>query len=345
MTLATLKLLRDQIAFNATPKFSDVGDYHVPFESMSTGARVEGRFRDGATRGERIALIGESGCGKTSLVAYVLGPTAESVAPILVPVHSLEHDATKETQVPDMIIAQLAREAQIVGHPEPDTKGAIGRQREVRRGITRNKSFGTPSWVASAEIAEQIIEQTTTTEMNTLEDKIEVIHQCLQPIHADDLMPVFVFDDTDRWTAATEESIVSGFFGNAIRWLADLRASVVVATNTRYLESNGKNSDLLTFLDTRVELPRIPSADQFARILHRRVQVHLDQTGVDGDGDQPWQLDDIVKSSAVEELFQQHERGASLRRVLKFAHMALVETVDVGEHCITGCGIRAAVQG
>lgn len=145
MTLATLKLLRDQIAFNATPKFSDVGDYHVPFESMSTGTRVEGRFRDGATRGERNALIGDNGCGKTSLVSYVLGPTAESVAPILVPVHSLEHDATKETQTADMIIAQLVREAPIVGHPEPDTKGAIGQQREVRRGINRNKSFGTPS--------------------------------------------------------------------------------------------------------------------------------------------------------------------------------------------------------
>ncbi len=83
MTLARLKLLRDNYAFDATPKFNDVGVYHVPFESMSAGTPVERRFRDGALRGERIALIGDSGCGKTSLVSYVLGPTAESVAPIL----------------------------------------------------------------------------------------------------------------------------------------------------------------------------------------------------------------------------------------------------------------------
>ena len=341
MTLATLQLLLEQYAFDATPKFSDVGVYHVPFESMSNGTPVERRFHDGTLHGERIALIGESGCGKTSLVSYILGPTAESVAPILVPVHSLEDDATKAELIADMIISQLVRQAQTVGYPEPDTKSAIGQQRQVARGNTRNKSFSTPHWMARAGIGEQINNQITTTELNTLLDKIEVIHQCLQPIHADDLMPVFVFDDTDRWTAATEESIVSGFFSNAIRWLTDLPASVVVATNTRYLESNGRNSDLLTFLDTRVELPRIPSVDQFTRILHQRVQVHLDQTGND---DQPWQLDEVVEQSAIEELFQQYEQGVSLRRVLQFVHMALVETVDAGKHAITGHEIRAAVQ-
>ena len=130
-----------------------------------------------------------------------------------------------------------------------------------------------PGWMVRAGIAEQIEKQTTTTEPNTLADKIEVIHQCLQPIHGDELMPVFVFDDTDRWTAAADETIVSGFFGNAIRWLADLQASVVVATHTRYLESTVENSNLLMFLDTKVELPRIPSVDQLARILHQRVQI------------------------------------------------------------------------
>ncbi|MCY4458106.1 MAG: hypothetical protein OXB90_09215 [Acidimicrobiaceae bacterium] len=343
MTLAWLKLLSDHYAFDATPQFNDVGIYHVPFESMSTGTPVERRFRDGALRGERIALIGDSGCGKTSLVSYVLGPTAESVAPILVPVHSLEHDATKENLIADMIISQLTRLAREIGYPTTDTNDTIGQRRHVTRVNRRSRGLSVqpPGWMASAGVAEQIEKQTTTTEPNTLADKIEVIHQCLQPIHRDGLMPVFVFDDTDRWTAAAEETIVSGFFGNAIRWLADLQASVVVATHTRYLESTTQNSNLLMFLDTKVELPRIPSVDQLARILHQRVQIHLGPTNGD---DSTWRLEDVVESSAIEELYRQYERGSSLRKVIQFAHMALVETVDANKDTITGREIQAVVQ-
>ena len=343
MTLARLKLLRDNYAFDATPKFNDVGVYHVPFESMSAGTPVERRFRDGALRGERIALIGDSGCGKTSLVSYVLGPTAESVAPILVPVHSLEHDATKENLIADMIISQLTRLAREAGYPITDTNHTIGQRRQATRTNRRSRGLSVqpPGWMAHAGIAEQIERQTTTTEPNTLADKIEVIHQCLQPIHGDELMPVFVFDDTDRWTAAAEETIVSGFFGNAIRRLADLQASVVVATHTRYLESTVENSNLLMFLDTKVELPRIPSVDQLARILHHRVQVHSDHSN---GADPAWQLEDVVESSAIDELYKQYEQGSSLRTVIQLAHMALVETVDANKDTITGREIQAVVQ-
>ena len=343
MTLARLKLLSDQYAFDATPRFDDAGVYHVPFESMSAGTPVERRFRDGALRGERIALIGDSGCGKTSLVSHILGPTAESVAPILVPVHSLEQDATKENLIADMIISQLIRLAQEIGYRTTDTNDTIGQRRQATRvnRSSRGLSVHPPGWIARAGIAKQIERQITTTEPNTLVDKIEVIHQCLQPIHGDELMPVFVFDDTDRWTAAAEETIVSGFFGNAIRWLADLQASVVVATHARYLESTIENFNLLMFLDTKVELPRIPSVDQLARILHHRVQIHLGHTN----GDDPtWRLEDVVDSSAIEELYGQYEDGSSLRRVIQLAHMALVETVDANKDTITGREIRAVIR-
>ncbi|MCQ3807159.1 MAG: hypothetical protein OXB92_12745 [Acidimicrobiaceae bacterium] len=343
MTLARLKLLSDQYAFDATPRIDDVGVYHVPFESMSAGTPVERRFRGGALRGERIALIGDSGSGKTSLVSHILGPTAEAVAPVLVPVHSLEHNATKENLIADMIILQLPRLARETGYQIKDNNDSIGEKRQVTRLSRRSRgvSVQSPGWMARAGIAEQIERQTTTTEPNTLVDKIEVIHQCLQPIHGDELMPVFVFDDTDRWTAAAEETIVSGFFGNAIRWLADLQASVVVATHTRYLESTRQNSNLLTFLDTQVELPRIPSIDQLARILQQRVQIHSGHSN----GDDPaWQLEDVVEPSAIEELYKQYEQGSSLRTVIQLAHMALVETVDANKDTITSREIQAVVR-
>lgn len=342
MTLALLQLLRERSAFDSTPKFDDVGAYHVPFESMRAGTPVESRLRDGAQRGERIALIADSGCGKTSVVSHVLGPTAESVAPILVPVHSLEMGATKAERIADAILSQLLRQARAVGHRAPDTKNSLGQQRKVTNVNRRTKSLGLgvqgPGWWVRTEIAEQIEQQISTTQMIALEDKLDVIRLCLDSIRADSLMPVFVFDDTDRWTVSAEDPIVDGFFGKAIRWLAEMDASVVVATHTRYLDAGRGGPELLTFLDTRVELPRVPSADHLATMLERRVQFHLDEEHGDA------LLNDVVESSAIEELYCAYELGSSLRRVMQLAHIALVETVDAGAETITGREIQAAGQ-
>ncbi|MDE0699785.1 MAG: hypothetical protein OXH61_03560 [Acidimicrobiaceae bacterium] len=345
MTFGLLELLRECNAFDATPKFNDVGVYHVPFDSMVASARVEGRLRDGVLRGERIALVADSGCGKTSVVSYVLGPTAESVAPILVPVHSLETDATKAELIADAILSQLLRQAGVAGHSAPDTKNSVGQQRKVtnvsRRATSLGFGVGGLGLSVGVDTARQIEQQISTTEMITLDDKLDVIRLCLDSIRADSLMPVFVFDDTDRWTAGTEKTIVKGFFGTAIRWLAEMDASVVVATHTRYLETNVGGPELLTFLDTRVELPRVPSVGHLGSILERRIQVHLDE---ENGGEHSAQLNDVVESSAIEELFQHYERGSSLRRVMQLAHIALAETVDAGAETITDREIHAAVQ-
>ncbi|MDE0066241.1 MAG: hypothetical protein OXN44_05120 [Acidimicrobiaceae bacterium] len=345
MTFGLLQSLRERSAFDPTPKFDDVGVYHVPFESMGAGTPVESRLRDGTLRGERIALIADSGCGKTSVVSNVLGPTAESVAPILVPVHSLEMGATKAELIADAILSQLLRQARAVGHRTPDAKNSVGQQRKVINVNRRTKSLGlgvqVPGWWARTEIAEQIEQQISTTEMIALVDKLDVIRLCLQSVRRDSLMPVFVFDDTDRWTVTAEDTIVEGFFGSAIRWLAEIDASVVVATHTRYLAANVGGPELLTFLDTRVELPRVPSVGHLSSILERRIQVHLDE---EHGGEHSARLNDVVESSAIDELFQHYERGLSLRRVMQLAHIALAETVDAGAGKITGREIEAAIQ-
>ena len=196
----------------------------------------------------------------------------------------------------------------------------------------------------SATVAHQITEQTTTSEVNSLADKVEVIHQCLEPIHADGLMPVFVFDDTDRWIGDSEGQIAAGFFGNAIRWLTDLPVSVVVATHRRYLTTQDDQDDdesLLAFLDTRVDIPRVPSVTELARILQRRVDVHMHSPA---SGARSAQLTDAMDESAVEKLFELYEAGSHLRRVMQVAHIAAVEAVDNGSEAVTDHHIRAAAH-
>lgn len=338
MTLRLLRSLAEANAFDPTPKYSDVGVYHVRFESMGTGAQVESRLLEGALRGERIALIADSGCGKTSVVSHVFGPTTEQVAPILVPVRSLEEEATKAEQVADSILSQLWRQAEEGGRLAPDAGSRLGRHRHVTNVNRRSWSFATPRWLANANLASQIEQQITTTESNTLEDKIDVIRLCLNAIRNDSLMPVFVFDDTDRWTVGSDDSTIEGFFGEAIRWLAEMDAAVIVATHSRYLDAGLGDPELLTFLDTRVRLPRVPTASDLANILDRRVQFRLN-------GHDPNErLDAVVDWSAIEELFSAYQERASIRKVMQLAHIALVETVDAGTDKITGREIKAAVQ-
>ena len=150
-------------------------------------------------------------------------------------------------------------------------------------------------------------------------------------------MPVFVFDDTDRWDGSSQSEIVTGFFGDAIRWLTEMPASLVVATHSRYLESN-EASVLLEYLDTRIEIPRVPSTEQLSRILERRVESNL------GEESDVWDFADLVSKPAVEGLFSAYEEGASLRRVLQLAHIALKEAVDAGDETVAGHHIQAALQ-
>lgn len=327
-------------AFNATPPRDDLGEFHVPFESMVAECHVESRLEGSVRRGDRVALIGASGWGKSSLVSYVLGPTAAGVAPILVPVHALETGAGRASSVADALIAQLRLQAATTG-PTEELDVAVGERRHVTRATSQGRGVtGRFAWVSGA-LSQEISRQTASQEFVLLPEKVEVIEQCLRVIRSDALLPVIVFDDTDRWVDPDHRDVVRGFFSEGIRWLAELDASVVVATHTGYLEPGHCEADILAFLDTRVELPQVPSVEQLARVLERRVQVH---TADPAGSEDVLSLAEVLTESAVETLFGQYRRRASLRAALQIAHVALVEAADAGAGAITHHHIEAAAQ-
>ena len=83
--MLSLKALADSYVFESSPSRRDLGVLHVPFDQLTGGDRTEARLDASIRRCERVALIGASGCGKSSAIAHVIGPTAEGIAPVCIP--------------------------------------------------------------------------------------------------------------------------------------------------------------------------------------------------------------------------------------------------------------------
>lgn len=344
MSAELLRHLADRYAFDSTPPFHDLGAYHVPFDDLTGRPTVERRLREAVIRGERAAIVASSGSGKSSVVAHVLGPSAVGVAPIVVPVRAVEPGgATSPSRVADELIAMLRRyaeEALALSAPERSrAEQATGQSRRVTTGHARGAGVALALGWLGPRLGREITRQTEHDELVTLREKTEVVDQLLRAVADDGLRPVLVFDDSDRWIGSTDKHLVAGFFGDVVRWAADLQAAMVVAVHDRYFQEVPR-SEVLQFLDTPVDLPRLAAPSQLTAILDHRVELNVvDSEFADA------RSEDAFDRNAVEALFDVYEDGASVRRVIQLCHVALHEAVErLSASRVAAVDVEAAVN-
>lgn len=115
----------------------DLGVYHVPFTELAGDGHVEQTLGDGCRRYERIAIVGDSGTGKSSLTASVLGPLAEGVAPVVVPVAIEPNETVREPRAMfahvAAVIARVATDAAALSPSERDEALATAYPRRTVR--------------------------------------------------------------------------------------------------------------------------------------------------------------------------------------------------------------------
>lgn len=330
MSVELLRHLRRRYAFDATPGAHDLGVYHVPFDELLGGVRVEGRLARGVRAGERIAVIGGGGSGKSSVIAGVLGATAEGIAPVFVPLMgSAPELLTDVTHVIDRILDVVLGAARAAQRLEGDDVVRLRDHATAERTVER---VGT----ASVELALPWMRPTLGREVHELarsggglpiEDRIDLVTDVLRRVSGHDLQPVLVFDDTDRWLAGRRRNAVPGFFGPVLRTVNELPASLVVSVNRDY----EPRRDVLAHLDTVVEVPDLETSSQLRALLDRRVEANVVDTGFGGAT-----AADVFDGRAVTALFQYYRRrGVYLREVIQLAHRAVGECADQGEAIVT----------
>jgi len=333
MTL-TLEMLRDNYVFESSPVRSDLAALHVPFDDLTRSHRTERRLAGAVRRGESAALIGVSGCGKSSVVAHVLGPAVGGVAPLVIPLAAMPANTIDSpAHLVDYLLRTVTRQASNVA-AAIDIELSVATRIETESSARRSRVAAGWGWL-KADLARELGRQTTIERSATVADKADALVQVLALITEDELQPVLVFDDTDRWLRNGGPTLMRGFFGEGVRWLLELPASLVVAVHPGYFAESPRQQ-LLQYVDTQIEVPNIPEPVHIAAILTRRIEVYADIGHAD--------LRSIFAEDTVAAVYDVYRDTGSLRRAIQVCHSAVHEALDAGVTQLTAAHIRVATN-
>ena len=333
MTL-TLGLLRDRYVFESTPQRHNLGVLHVRFDDLVGDARTESRLLGAVSRNEPCAVIGASGSGKSSVIAHVLDPQAEGIAPLVVPIAAMPSTAI---DTPDHLVHHLVTSIsrQAAAAVDVDVDAAIANRTET---VTTTRKSGVAAgwgWF-KGDLAREVKRQTEIEHTAGLAEKTDVLSTVLETIKTEsDLQPVIVFDDTDRWLTSESKDLVRGFFGESLRWLLELGTGVVAAVHPAYFEL-APQAELLQYLDSQITIPHLSGADAIREIIVRRVELYAEDEGPD--------LSGVITDDALLAIHDVYDESRSLRRAIQVCYIAVHEALDAGDAELTSSHIVAAAH-
>lgn len=345
MSADLLAHLRQWNAFDPHPLPATLGHLHVPFDHLYNDTRVEARLDEALGRGGRVAIIGSSGAGKSSVLAHVLLRQTHRLAPIAVPLSVSTEGVPDPSLVADRLIQEVseaAREVRVLSEREREaTQATRAVERPVTAGRDITASLKLP-WLGLG-LATDLQRQTQVSVGISAEEKLEVVNQVLVRIAEENVEPVLIFDDTDRWLPGAGYSdatqSVEAFFGRVVPWVGDLGFAVVVACHSKYFDEVAPRAHLLDALDTPIDLPLLPERAALAEVLQRRLTMACDSSEFAGS-----RLDEAFEADAIDVLFEWYStEECTVRGVVKVTHIAMIEAADAGLPRIGAASVNAAV--
>lgn len=345
MSRDLLRALQDSHAFNTTPPESDLAALHVPFDVLTATPGYEQALSDAMRRGERIALIGPSGSGKSSVTEHVLDRWVPQVAPIRIRVGMESAEvATDPVEFTRHLVRTVARYIEQHDPARAETRRASTAV-STAYGVAEDKApkkFSIAPRVGwlGVELAAEL--RAVAHEVPPSgQDVLDQAQLILQVIADRRLTPALILDDTDHWLHQAglppTESVRAGFFGRVVRLIAEQLplATTVIAVHDSYTRDPAYLA-ALQFLEATVELPAIPAPFGFGLILHHRAEQAIGTR---------LPVEEILEAAALDRLFENYAAtDRSLRsRLLQVAHGALAHACDLGAERIGPAHVEQAI--
>lgn len=341
MTRAQLRELRAASALPHTLRYDQLAPYHVSFDELSGTATVESELAHWLARRGRVALIGGSGSGKSSALAWALANHApEHLVPLRIPVALADDDTVQSTagfarHVIRRVVAAARLQESEAGELRARAADTVRSRTDEQR---RTRRAGVHAGVISGEVARDLARAGTEFEEQIgAGEVVEGLQRMVELFRARDTEPVLLLEDTDTWIARPHDQLpaqlAEAFFTRNVRMLAsELDCAFVVAVHTTYLDLPAYRQ-----VADRLEAIRIPALPRaradLIRILTRRLEV----AGLD------FGIDEVFESEALTVLGRLYEDLPDVRRAIATAATAVrLALEEAALDRVTLAAVRAA---
>lgn len=183
------------------------------------------------------------------------------------------------------------------------------------------------------------LSQASATDPTSATQTIQQARQLIDLIVSDDLRPVIVLDDTDRWLSTSYQpdnpTVRGAFFGRVVRILAeDLGTAAIVAVHPSYLDDPAYQASR-GFLDTTIHIPTLPDRGAVTQVLAHRANLVLGSSAT---------VDEFLEDAASEVLHSHYATAPNVRKTLLLvADAALTLAVDDRADTLTPTHCIAAI--
>lgn len=266
-----------------------------------------------------------------------LGPSVPGIA---LPIFGEPADVGTSVQaVAGLVVQTIAYQADLDDSEFMSALESAGSTRVVRRSSrTTDLSLG-GAWMGASLRADIKRQAPKGIELpNTAQATPEIIDQLLTSIQAEGLMPVLVFDDTDRWFrsaggAISHHDLALSFFGTVLPELRQRPAGLVVAAHTNYLDAADLAEHLRSTIEHQIRIPVLANKDAVGKVIRSRVIAH---TTPEDPASAP-SLAEVFQDAALDRLSELclSEFDGAVRDVLRTVHVAVTEACNGGFETVT----------
>lgn len=334
MTQDALARLRQANSLAQTLTFEQLQAYHVSFDALTGESTVESTLGYWSSQRGRVAIVGESGTGKSSVMAACLGALSESapehLVPVRIPVELADSDAVTKVgpfcrHLVGHVLAAAAPEALTSGEKAELERRLADLERRSGKRRRGGFSLGTGGLLPiDVRLGGDLTGAATDLERRIGSgEAVTALGRLVELFRARGLEPFFVFDDTDAWLQLPGQEDearerATGFFGTNVRMLTrEIDCGFVLAVHRTYLDAPAYHA-LADSLE-HIELPVMPEpCSGITEILQRRIEV--DGLGI--------RVQDAFDDDAIVALALIYEDAPDLRRIMAIAGSAVRKAHD-----------------